>query len=267
MTPDEYFKKYADAAKATNEKYGIPISVVLAASALESGYNKSDLSSLFNNFFGIKPDQGYGTQYLATTEYVNGKYVPQMSSFAKFPNAEESFLGYGKFLTDNPRYEKAGVFAAGGDYRKVADALQAAGYATDPEYSTKLKKIIKDNNLAGYDLAYGVTPSSGEGLSNQQLKGFSDYLGAVQDGTDKEKYDIPKGRDGITVISPEERAANIAADAAALEKDFKLSWSQNIIKAVFVLLLIGVGAFILIQAFPLSPANIAGKVVKGVVKA
>ena len=31
------------------------------------------------------------------------------------------------------------------------DRLQAAGYATDPEYATKLKQIIRINYLDDYD--------------------------------------------------------------------------------------------------------------------
>jgi uncharacterized protein (TIGR02594 family) len=50
-----------------------------------------------------------------------------------------------KFLKENPRYAKAGLFSPGtvGNFTKEAEALKRAGYATGAKYVTDLEKIRK----------------------------------------------------------------------------------------------------------------------------
>ena len=57
-------------------------------------------------------------------------------------------LNYGHFLANNKRYAKVLTAANGYD---AADKVDAAGYATNGDYSVLLKKIIKSNNLTQYD--------------------------------------------------------------------------------------------------------------------
>lgn len=256
MNAADYFKKYAPDAQAVNQQYGIPTSIVLAASALESDKGASGLSSVFSNFFGIKQDQGYGSTYLSTTEYVNGQPKATMANFATYPDAAAGFLGYGKFLQSNDRYKP--VFAAGNDYVKAADALQASGYATDPNYAQQLKDIIVQNNLAAYDLVGGAAPAGSTGITPTQVGGLQDFLNSVQAGTDT----TPKMGDGVTVMSAADLAAKAAYDKQQIEDATHLNWYQGIIKAVFIMLLVGVLVVIVLQIFPLSPANIAKEVLK-----
>ena len=44
----------------------------------------------------------------------------------------------------------AGVLTAT-DYRQAAQALQSAGYATDPDYASKIISVIETYNLEQYD--------------------------------------------------------------------------------------------------------------------
>jgi len=37
------------------------------------------------------------------------------------------------------------------DYQQAAEALQEAGYATDPDYSNKVKNVIENYQLDQYD--------------------------------------------------------------------------------------------------------------------
>lgn len=255
---DAYIKAHAVDAKAVQNVYGLPASVVLAAGALESSWNTSDLSSLFNNFFGIKPDQGFGTTYLSTTEYRNGKYVAEMSNFAKFDNAKDSFLGYGKFLQDNDRYKP--VFAAGLDSSKAADALQAAGYATDPAYAQKLKDIIKANDLTKYDTMDGTSlivlkPTGQYGVYNGDQSVLESTFGNYQTDTSRQQaYERAAATDPAAGIPT---LPNIIPSLSGI--------GQGVAKGVIILLLIVVILIFVLQVFPLSPANIAAKVAKGVV--
>lgn len=80
---------------------------------------------------------------------MDGKKVSITDSFRAYKNFKESAEDYGKFLTTNPRYKPA--FAHSNDPSKFAEAIHAAGYATDPLYSSKLKNIISKYNLSEYD--------------------------------------------------------------------------------------------------------------------
>lgn len=256
---DAYIKAHAIDAKAVQNVYGIPASLTLAAGALESSWNTSQLSSIFNNFFGIKPDQGYGTTYLSTTEYRNGKYVAEMSNFAKFDSSQQGFLGYGKFLQDNDRYKP--VFAAGMDTSKAADALQAAGYATDPDYAKKLKDIIAANDLKKYDTMDGsslivLKPTGQYGVytGDQSVleATFGDY---AHDTNRQQAYDRAAATDPAAGIP----SINLGLPSIS-------GIGQGVAKAVIIVLLLVVIIIFVLQVFPLSPANVAAKVVKGVVK-
>lgn len=134
-------------AKVIKEKYRIPVSILIAQAALESGWGKSVKD---NAYFGIKSHNTTGaTTAFKTTEFINGKKVSLSDSFRAYANFKEAAEDYGKFLTTNPRYKPA--FAYTNDPPKFAEELQLAKYATDPRYAEKLKTIISTYNLGEYD--------------------------------------------------------------------------------------------------------------------
>ena len=51
------------------------------------------------------------------------------------------------------------------DYNKACEAIKAAGYATDPQYATKLIKLIEDNKLTEYDGGTGQNQEAAEDKS------------------------------------------------------------------------------------------------------
>lgn len=51
---DAYIAKAAQAAKASKKAYGVPRAVTIAQSILESGWGNSQLTTKYNNYFGIK---------------------------------------------------------------------------------------------------------------------------------------------------------------------------------------------------------------------
>lgn len=139
-------KTLAD-AKSIKIKYKIPVSVLISQAALESGWGRHVKD---NAYFGIKAHNSSGaTTSFKTTEFVNGKKVSISDSFRAYKNFRESAEDYGKFLTTNPRYKSA--FLHSKNPEKFAEAIHAAGYATDPQYSNKLKSIISKYNLSEYD--------------------------------------------------------------------------------------------------------------------
>jgi flagellar protein FlgJ len=134
-----------EAARAT----GIPARFMLGQAALETGWGKREIrgadGSASHNLFGIKATGGWTgkTVEVATTEYVNGVALKKMEKFRAYDSYADSFRDYAKLLKNNPRYQN--VIAGGKDATAFAQGLQAAGYATDPNYAAKLGRIIKQS--------------------------------------------------------------------------------------------------------------------------
>jgi flagellar protein FlgJ len=120
---------------------------MLGQAALESGWGRREIKgrdgSTSHNLFGIKAGSDWKGKVVeaVTTEYVNGKAQRRVEKFRAYDSYADSFKDYAKLITNNPRYEK--VLASGGDATSFARGLQKAGYATDPNYATKLASIIK----------------------------------------------------------------------------------------------------------------------------
>lgn len=159
MNKADFFKKVAAAAPAN--MHGLYVSVMLAQAALESGYGTSWISKPpYYNLFGIKADSSWkGARVNAAThEYINGAMVPQNSDFRAYNNYRQSVKDYITFLENNSRYRKNGVFDAKTPEQE-AKALQAAGYATAPNYANTLISIIETNGLKEYDKGHAGTAS------------------------------------------------------------------------------------------------------------
>lgn len=120
--------------------------VVAAQWQMESS-GGSRLSSPYN-YFGIKSHNESVRNRLAerginvstgkeagTTEVVDGKKVSKNASFMEFNNAFEGFAAHRAFLETNARYSKA---LAAGTAKEFALGLEKAGYATAPNYGTRL---------------------------------------------------------------------------------------------------------------------------------
>jgi flagellum-specific peptidoglycan hydrolase FlgJ len=144
---NQFVNKVVADAKKINNKYKIPASILIAQAALESGWGRSVKG---NAFFVIKTHNSKGSSTtFATTEFVNGKKVSIKDSFRSYKNFSEAAEDYGKFLTTQIRYKPAFIHSKNPE--KFAEALQKAGYATDPQYAKKLKSIINTYYLHEYD--------------------------------------------------------------------------------------------------------------------
>lgn len=103
----------------------------------------SDLAAKHNNYFGIKGSGTAGTTNMATTEFQNGKSSSVNAGFAAFNSPEESFQRHKELMTNgitnNPALYQEVLKAK--TVEEAAQALQKAGYATDPNYAKKLIDI------------------------------------------------------------------------------------------------------------------------------
>ncbi|MDR2188421.1 MAG: flagellar assembly peptidoglycan hydrolase FlgJ [Azonexus sp.] len=129
---------------------GIPPQFLVAHSALESGWGKSEIrhadGSPSYNLFGIKAGQNWNgpTVEATTTEYINGQPQQVVERFRAYGSYAESFRDYASLLRDNSRY---GAVIGAQDGTEFARRLQQAGYATDPMYADKLARIINGPTL------------------------------------------------------------------------------------------------------------------------
>ncbi|WP_025741891.1 glycoside hydrolase family 73 protein [Aquimarina pacifica] len=167
MTIKERFviQYYAHAKKAS-KKSGIPVVFALAQCALETGWGKSIKG---NMMFGIKKGSGrdYGgwshgqSQLITTTEYstssaknypfiypgypiqYKGKWKYKIKDvFRAYPSPFYSFLDWAGLLVNNVRYRYA-MQHKKNPYR-FAEEVAKAGYATDPNYADKIKRLMKE---------------------------------------------------------------------------------------------------------------------------
>jgi flagellar protein FlgJ len=118
--------------------------VAITQAIHESGLmNKpSQLASQYNNLFGIKASKAFpgtaGAVNMNTQEVYGGK--PQMvnDGFARNASVADSFIQHRNLITGAKRY--APVVSAQNP-TAAFQALQQAGYATDPRYANKLDNV------------------------------------------------------------------------------------------------------------------------------
>lgn len=155
-----YIEKYSAVAVAEMQRTGVPASITLAQGIIESGSGQSTLATEANNHFGIKCHRDWkGRTILKDDDAAN-------ECFRAYDSPEESFRDHSDFLRYNDRY-KALFDLKPTDYKAWARGLKKAGYATDPDYASKLIKVIDEYSLDKYDKETPVelpTPSQMEAV-------------------------------------------------------------------------------------------------------
>ena len=132
-------------ARQAAQQLGVAPELVQAHAALESGWGQRPLrvegGASSHNLFGIKagPRWNGATGDSTTTEYVNGAALTTRERFRAYPDAASAFQDYARVLLDNPRYR--GALNTGNDAQAFAQGLARGGYATDPDYASKLARI------------------------------------------------------------------------------------------------------------------------------
>jgi len=115
--------------------------VVAAQWALESGWGKH--TSGRNNYFGIKGRTGEGS-LVSTTEFIAGMEHKVDAWFKDFPSLDACVTELvTKWYKDYKGYKGVNRAASA---EECAQLLVKENYATDPLYSTKLIKIMRDRN-------------------------------------------------------------------------------------------------------------------------
>lgn len=143
----DFQKRMAHHAEAASRETGVPAHLMLGQAALESGWGKRELKGSdgtpSNNLFGIKATGNWNGKVIeaTTTEYINGIKQKRIEKFRAYDSYADSFKDFANLMRNNPRYEN--VMANLQDVKGYAQAMQKAGYATDPNYAEKLTSVIQ----------------------------------------------------------------------------------------------------------------------------
>ena len=139
-------------ARLASEQSGVPHHLILAQAALESGWGQRQIRKENGepsfNIFGVKANASWKgpTTEITTTEYENGAAVKVKAKFRVYSSYLEALSDYVGLLSRNPRYTAVTQAATP---EQGAQALQNAGYATDPNYARKLTSMIQQLKSMG----------------------------------------------------------------------------------------------------------------------
>ena len=146
----EFVNRIWPHAVEASSAIGVPPQFLVAHSALESAWGKSEMraadGSPTYNLFGVKAGRNWPgpSVELSTTEYVDGVAQTSREKFRVYGSYAEAFRDYANLLRNSPRF--APVLGQQ-DGTKFAGSLQQSGYATDPSYADKLTRIINGPTL------------------------------------------------------------------------------------------------------------------------
>ncbi len=144
--PKDFVEKLMPLAEKYASELGLGPKVLLAQAALETGWGKHVISYSndvpTHNLFNIKADHRWDgpKAVVPTLEYEKGKAVRQYAAFRSYPTYEASFKDYVDFIKTGSRYQAA--LEKADDSQAYVQALHQAGYATDPQYSDKINRIM-----------------------------------------------------------------------------------------------------------------------------
>ena len=146
-SPDAFVATMLPMAQQAADRIGVDPLYLVAQAALETGWGKSVMrqqdGSSSHNLFGIKATGSWqGAQARAiTSEFKGGQMVKETADFRSYDSYQDSFHDLVTLLQSNNRYKE--VLSAADKPEQFVRELQKAGYATDPEYASKISQIAK----------------------------------------------------------------------------------------------------------------------------
>jgi peptidoglycan hydrolase-like protein with peptidoglycan-binding domain len=166
---EQFIADLYPAASKVSQQTGMSMELILAQAALETGWGEKVLPGT-HNIFNIKasPDWHGPTKTFIVPEFEHG-------------------TDRVKFLQENSRYAKAGLFDEGtrGNLEKEANALQKAGYATDPKYAEQLAVVYKSpmmQQAIKHAQEHGLEQTSARPAKPSQIASFAPHPCILEQG-------------------------------------------------------------------------------------
>lgn len=148
---DDFVRSIWPKAKEAASVIGLDPKLLIAQAALETGWGKFITKDVdgnsSNNLFNIKAGNNSEQESVTvkTTEYIADTPIKMNASFRKYSSVEDSFNDYISLIKGSERYQ--GALASATNPEIYVSELHKAGYATDPEYGTKILSIYHGNEL------------------------------------------------------------------------------------------------------------------------
>ncbi len=142
-----FVDQYHDIAAQLGAQYGIPWEAVVAQGILESASGTSRFARERYNFFGI------------------GAIDSNPDNARHYNSAADGWKGYYEFINNNPRYRNHGAFNYAGDPYGYIQAIKSAGYATDPNYVSKVSSLIKAIQNRSSERGWSASSASPSNIS------------------------------------------------------------------------------------------------------
>jgi peptidoglycan hydrolase FlgJ len=145
--PVAFIQSLLPAAQKAAASLGLEPLALIAQAALETGWGqrmfKTSAGQNSNNLFGIKAQSNWQGKVaiVDTLEYRQGVAQKEKAKFRAYDSAEQSLHDYVDLIQSNPRYQAA--LSVASDTKAYFQRLQAAGYATDPNYAQKILSVLE----------------------------------------------------------------------------------------------------------------------------
>jgi flagellar protein FlgJ len=158
---DEFVNAMLPMAKEAADRIGVDPRYLVAQAALETGWGKSVMraqdGSSSHNLFGIKASSNWkgDSARAITSEFRNGEMVKETAQFRSYDSYKDSFHDLVTLLQSNNRYQD--VVKSADNPEQFVRELQKAGYATDPNYASKISQIARQMTSYQNYAAAGVS--------------------------------------------------------------------------------------------------------------
>lgn len=150
-SPLAFVKSLWPAAQQAAQRLALDPMALIAQAALETGWGQkmptTSQGIASQNLFGIKASgnwQGAVTS-VDTLEYRQGVAVKEKAKFRAYDSIEQSLHDYVDLLQQSERYQAA--LQHTNSPKQYFQHLQAAGYATDPNYAQKIWAIFSSDTV------------------------------------------------------------------------------------------------------------------------
>jgi flagellar protein FlgJ len=147
----EFVNQVLPTIRQAADALGVSPLGLLAQAVLETGWGKRMARTVNGNpslnLFGIKADEHWGGERATakTLEFVGGVATQGSTAFRAYGSITDSVNDFAHLLQNSPRYRQA--IAAGTSAQAYVASIGKSGYATDPDYASKLNGILNSSTF------------------------------------------------------------------------------------------------------------------------
>jgi len=184
-SPVDFIRSLLPAARKAASSLGLDPLALIAQAALETGWGKRMIKTASGdnsfNLFGIKASRNWqgDTAVVDTLEYRQGVARKEQAKFRAYESPEQSLKDYTDFIGNSLRYQQA--VAAATEPAAYFSELQAAGYATDPNYAQKIMSVFKSSAFEQVRAELAASVSNQANINDSIDESAQDFQPAAEE--------------------------------------------------------------------------------------